>query len=375
MSLNKHKTAPIYASHKKVARKNTLQCLAAIIIVGVLLAALAFTFLIVIENFNMYSPGFYNAAMSFFKIFMIPCLMVTMLASCCYITYRFMLRPLSYLEQLAQAAKQLASPTEAPISLPEDLEDIEKNLNEVREHVIESQKAAQTANQRKDDLLIYLAHDLKTPLTSVLGYMKLIEDEPTMPAESISRYAAIARAKAERLEELINEFFEITRFSTSNLSLESMRVNLSRMLMQITSEFNPTLADKGLTWDLKIPEGIEIVCDPDKLERAIDNIVRNAVIYSYEKSVLQFALSPTNDGVEISIQNQGRTIPQEKLKRIFEQFYRVDTSRSSDTGGAGLGLAIAKEIIELHHGTITAYSADETIRFVMHLPSDCQKIV
>ena len=375
MSLNKHKAAPIYASHKKAARKNTLQYLAAIIIVEVLSAALAFIFLIVIENFRMDSPDFFNAAMSFFKFFMIPCLVVTMLASCCYITYRFMLRPLRYLEQLTQAAKQLASPTEAPISLPEEMEDIENNLNEIREHVIESQKTAQTANQRKDDLLIYLAHDLKTPLTSVLGYMKLIEDEPTMPAESISRYAGIARAKAERLEELINELFEITRFSTSNLSLESMHVNLSRMLMQITSEFNPTLADKGLTWDLKIPEGIEIVCDPDKLERAIDNIIRNAVIYSYENSVIQFALSPTDDGVEISIQNQGGTIPQENLERIFEQFYRVDTSRSGDTGGAGLGLAIAKEIIELHHGTITAYSADETIRFVMHLPSDCQKIV
>lgn len=373
--MNKHKTDHMYASYKKAAHKNTLRYFAIIIILGVVFVALPLIFLSFIEYFRMRSPDFFNEAMSFFKFFMIPCWVVTILVACYYITYRFMLRPLSYLGQLEEAAKQLASPTEAPILLPEEMKDIENNLNEVRERTIESQKAAQIANQRKDDLLIYLAHDLKTPLTSVFGYVKLIEDEPTMPAESISRYAAIARAKAERLEELINEFFEITRFSTSKLSLESTHTNLSRMLMQITSEFNPILANKGLTWDLQIPEGIEIECDTDKLERAIDNVIRNAIIYSYEKSVIQFALSQTNEGVEISIQNKGRTIPQEKLERIFEQFYRVDTSRSSDTGGAGLGLAIAKEIIELHHGTIKAYSADEIIRFVMYLPSDCKKIV
>jgi two-component system sensor histidine kinase VanS len=269
----------------------------------------------------------------------------------------------------------LAVPSEAPVILSKAIKEIENNLNRVREQALASQKAEQTANQRKNDLLIYLAHDLKTPLTSVLGYLKLIEDEPEISPEAISRYAGIARTKAERLEYLINEFFEITRFSAGELALEPVHVNLSRMLMQITNEFNPTFAEKGLTWELNIPEGIEIVCDTDKLERAIDNIVRNAMLYSFEKSVVQFSLSQTDSGVEICIQNKGNTIPEEKLKRIFEQFYRVDVSRSSDTGGVGLGLAITKEIIELHHGTIAAYSANETIRFVILLPNECQKIV
>ena len=193
--------------------------------------------------------------------------------------------------------------------------------------------------------------------------------------ELISKYTGIARGKAERLEELINEFFEITRFSTNKLVLEPKATNISRMLIQITYEFNPVLRGKNLQWDLQIPESIEIVCDADKLERAVDNLIRNAINYSFSDSVIQFTLVSMPGSVQICVQNRGNTIPPEKLERIFEQFYRLDSARSSDTGGAGLGLAIAKEIIELHHGIITAYSADELIRFTIQLPLDCQKTV
>ena len=126
---------------------------------------------------------------------------------------------------------------------------------------------------------------------------------------------------------------------------------------------------------MQIPESIEIVCDADKLERAVDNLIRNAINYSFSDSVIQFTLVSMPGSVQICVQNTGNTIPPEKLERIFEQFYRLDSARSSDTGGAGLGLAIAKEIIELHHGIITAYSADELIRFTIQLPLDCQKTV
>lgn len=294
---------------------------------------------------------------------------------CYYIAYRFQLRPLAYLDDVTEAAQLLAAPTEAPVSLPPALKNIEDDLNTVRVQALKSQKAAREAEQRKNDLLVYLAHDLKTPLTSVLGYLKLLEDEPDISPEMIAKYTGIARTKAERLEELINEFFEITRFSTNKLVLDPVSTNLSRMLMQITYEFSPVLKEKNLQWELKIPENIEIVCDVDKLERAIDNLIRNAVNYSFPNSSIQFTLIPLAGSVQICVQNKGNTIPPEKLERIFEQFYRLDTARSSNTGGAGLGLAIAKEIIELHHGVITAYSADELIRFTIQLPLDCQKIV
>ena len=138
--------------------------------------------------------------------------------------------------------------------------------------------------------------------------------------------------------------------------------------MQITYEFNPVLKEKDLQWDLQIPENIEIVCDADKLERAIDNLIRNAVNYSFPNSAIQFTLIPLTGSVQICVQNKGNTIPPEKLERIFEQFYRLDAARSSDTGGAGLGLAIAKEIVDAHNGKISATSENNKTTFTVVLP-------
>lgn len=361
--------------HKKTAMKNAAKFLALLIGFEVGLVMIFWLILIIVTSTDLYYSDAFLPWKPLLQILMYVGFVILSILGCYYIAYRFQLRPLEYLDDVTEAAQLLATPTDAPVSLPSELKNIEDDLNTVRVQTLESQKAAREAEQRKDDLLVYLAHDLKTPLTSVLGYLKLLEDEPDISPELISKYTGIARTKAERLEELINEFFEITRFSTNKLVLEPASTNLSRMLMQITYEFNPVLKEKDLQWDLQIPENIEIVCDADKLERAIDNLIRNAVNYSFPNSAIQFTLIPLAGSVQICVQNKGNTIPPEKLERIFEQFYRLDAARSSDTGGAGLGLAIAKEIIELHHGVITAYSADELIRFTIQLPLDCQKIV
>ena len=357
--------------HKRLAIKTTIQFITIIILFEVAYILLNLLFLIIMGATNLDQTEAFQA----FKPFLIPIMVVVAIAGCSYISFRFMLRPLEHLDEVAEAAQKLAHPTDAPIILSGNLKNIEDDLNRVREQTLQSLKNAQIADQRRDDLLVYLAHDLKTPLTSVLGYLKLIEDEPEITPELVCKYTGIARKKAQRLEELINEFFEITRFSTQKLSLELTQTHLSRMLMQITYEFNPILAEKGLEWDLQIAENIEIMCDADKLERAIDNLIRNAVNYSYPNTKIFFSLTQISDGIRICVQNKGQTIPPEKLERIFEQFYRLDAARSSDTGGAGLGLAIAKEIIELHHGTIATYSENENIQFIIHLPFGSQKIV
>ncbi len=363
-------------THKQMAKKNAVKLLAVLVGFEVGLVMLFLLALIIVTSADWW---YHSESFAVWK----PLLRVITYAvfaglsimGCYYIAYRFQLKPLEYLDDVTEAAQLLATPTEAPVSLPPDLKKIEDDLNTVRIQTLESQKAAQEAEKRRDDLLVYLAHDLKTPLTSVLGYLKLLEDEPDISPELISKYTGIARDKAERLEELINEFFEITRFSTNKLTLEPALTNLSRMLMQITYEFNPVLKDKNLKWNIQIPENIELLCDADKLERAIDNLIRNAINYSFNDSIIQFTLVQLENSVQICVENTGNTIPPEKLEKIFEQFYRLDIARSSNTGGAGLGLAIAKEIVELHHGIITAYSADERIRFTIQLPLDCQKIV
>jgi two-component system sensor histidine kinase VanS len=167
---------------------------------------------------------------------------------------------------------------------------------------------------------------------------------------------------------LINEFFEITRFNLSNLSLEISRLNMTRMLEQIVYEFKPLLDEKNLSCHLDIDHHLDIRCDVPKIERVFDNLIRNAINYSFEDSTIVISAKKKPSGIQLKFKNSGNTIPPEKLIRIFEQFFRLDTARTSNTGGAGLGLAIAKEIVELHKGTISAYSANEMIEFTIDLP-------
>ena len=291
------------------------------------------------------------------------------------ITYYFMSKPLRYLDQVVAASGQLVTDRNEPIVLPESMKNVQDELNLFREQAIRSEAMAKEAEQRKNDLIVYLAHDLKTPLTSVIGYLTLLQDEPQLSAELRARYTGIALEKALRLEDLVNEFFDITRFNLTALTLDLERVDLTRMLSQIISEFSPILAEKGLFWETDLSPGVELIFDANKLERVFDNLIRNAVNYSYENSAVSLSMRVEADKVQIVVKNHGRTIPPDKLSRIFEQFFRLDSSRASSTGGAGLGLAISKEIVELHHGAIRAESENESIAFTVLLPMDCQKIV
>ncbi len=281
----------------------------------------------------------------------------------------------SFFQEVVDATEQLYQEDADLIQLSEPLKELENRMNQTKVNILKNERIAREAEQRKNDLVTYLAHDLKTPITSVIGYLTLLQDEPQISAELRAKYTGIALNKAERLEELINEFFDITRFNLSKLTLEVERINLSRMLEQIASEFYPILAEKQLEWHMEIAPNVEILCDSDKLERVFDNLIRNAVNYSYVKTDIFLSMQQREDMVEILVQNKGKTIPPEKLERIFEQFFRLDSARSSKTGGTGLGLAISKDIVELHGGSIKAQSMNESISFLVELPVDCQKIV
>ena len=290
------------------------------------------------------------------------------IAGILWLTSRAMGKPLRYLDDVIDASAQLIANKEAPVELPTELYAVQEQLELFRVQALRSEQLAKEEEKRKDDMIVYLAHDLKTPLTSVVGYLNLLQDEPQISAETRARYVGIALDKALRLEELINEFFDITRFSLTTMTLVPEPTNLTRMLEQVAFEFQPMLAEKSLTLKSQLAPGVQMLCDRDKLERVFDNLLRNAINYSYPESDILLSMEPQGDHVVIQVQNSGAAIAPEKLAHIFEQFFRLDSSRSSSTGGAGLGLAIAREIVELHGGTITAESEGEKILFTVALP-------
>ena len=285
------------------------------------------------------------------------------------IILRFYLNGFSkYFKEINRGIDALIEENTGDIVLSSELTVTEKKINHIK-HTLEQRKlATELAEQRKNDLVVYLAHDLKTPLTSVIGYLTLLRDENQISEELREKYLSISLEKAEHLEDLINEFFEITRFNLSNITLEYSRVNLTRMLEQLTYEFKPMFLEKNLKCELEIVPDTMIKCDVNKMQRVFDNLLRNAVNYSFDDGTIHIVATQNENNLSIKFTNCGNTIPQEKLERIFEQFYRLDTARSSRSGGAGLGLAIAKEIVELHNGTITAKSENEVIEFEVTIP-------
>ena len=304
----------------------------------------------------------------FIKEYIILFLGMVLFAGWALITYYFMGRPLHYLDEVMGAAEKLVRPTEEQIILSDALKSIQDELNNVRETALLNANLTKEAEQRKNDLVVYLAHDLKTPLTSVIGYLTLLRDERQISEELRHKYLSISLSKAERLEDLINEFFEITRFNLSHITLQYKNVNLTRLFEQLIFEFQPMFQEKNLQCRLQAPADTMLRCDADRMQRVFDNLLRNAIFYSFENSIIEITVRQDDTQTSISFANRGNTIPPEKLSRIFEQFYRLDTSRSSQNGGAGLGLAIAKEIVGLHGGSISASSEEEHIRFDITIP-------
>lgn len=242
-------------------------------------------------------------------------------------------------------------------------------VNNIKTDIERKEYIAKEAETRKNDLVVYLAHDLKTPLTSIIGYLTLLEESPELPAAYRAKYTGITLDKAYRLESLINEFFDITRFNMQSMVMEKNRIDLSIMLRQLAEEFYPVLANKNLSVSFTIPEHIRIIGDRDKLARVFDNLLRNASSYSYENTQIGVSAFVENGKAVIMFSNTGDEIPPEKLNMLFEKFFRLDSARSTSSGGAGLGLAIAKEIVEMHGGSISAGSDRNRTVFTVTLPN------
>lgn len=277
-------------------------------------------------------------------------------------------KTLGYIDTIVEVSEMLITPDDKMIRLPMELKQVEDRMNEAKQNVARNARLAKEAEQRKNDMVMYLAHDIKTPLTSVIGYLSLLDEAPDMPPEQKEKYVNITLEKANKLEKLVDEFFEITRYNFQTGILSKEKIDLYNMLTQMTDEFYPLLSAKGKQSVIHVPEDMNIYGDPDKLARVFNNILKNAAAYSPDNSVIDITAEISGDMVSIVFTNAG-SIPKDKLASIFDKFYRLDSARSSDTGGAGLGLAIAKEIVILHSGRIYAGSNDNQTSFTVELPA------
>ena len=319
------------------------------------------------------SPEVYNNFREFFysitsvRTLIIPILIIWIIGTL-VLLYRLLKKVFGYIDEVGKATEDLVNKDVEYIELPDELEEIQKRMNHLKRESEKNEKLAKENEEKKDELIVYLAHDIKTPLTSMIGYLSLLDEIDDMPKKQRKNYISIALDKSYRLEDLINELFDVARFNSEKIILEKEKLNLNLMLEQIIDDFYPTLRELNKSIKLNYEEKININADPDKLSRVFNNLIKNAISYSKEESEIVINLKKDTNNVVVEVINKGKQISKEKLSKIFEKFYRLDSARTSRTGGSGLGLAIAKDIVELHNGTIIAESNEEETTFRVTLP-------
>jgi signal transduction histidine kinase len=218
----------------------------------------------------------------------------------------------------------------------------------------------------KNELITNVSHDLRTPLTSIKGYLGLIKEKRYMQEEQLQEFIDIAYNKSEKLEILINDLFEYTKLMGDKVILDKQSISLNGLLQQLIDELSPISEENNLTIVHQfINENVIVNVDPNKTVRVFENLLMNAIRYSLKPGKIEVTLGKEEDYALVNIKNKCEDLSEEELLRIFDRFYRVEKSRASDTGGSGLGLAIAKNIVELQGGSIKVEYKDGYISFTV----------
>lgn len=350
------------------------QCMISLTIMGIIMIILAESRAIFDFQwlYNIF-PHLYDLLDNIYELvferaYFIFIIFVTTLIIVLSLLYKLLNKIFSYVFAVSESADKLFDKNVEYINLPPEMVEVEKKLNHFKTEAIKNERLARENEQKKDELIVYLAHDIKTPLTSMIGYLSLLSEIKDMPQEQRNRYIDIALDKSYRLEYLINELFDVARFNSEKIVLEKEEINLNLMLEQIADDFYPTLKEMNKKINFTSDEKTILYADPDKLSRVFNNLIKNAVNYSKENTDIDISILNKENQATVKITNKGKQIPKEKLDKIFEKFYRLDSSRTSKTGGSGLDLAIAKEIVELHGGRIYAESDMKETTFSVILP-------
>ena len=258
------------------------------------------------------------------------------------------------------------------VMLPNDkadcLGELERDINAMAMQIENAFRTKEEMEQSKDDFIVNIAHDLRTPLTSIIGYLSFLTERELDP-EISAKYAAIAYEKAGQLESLVESLFDIAHFAMDSVPLNKEAVNLKKMLMQKQDEMFPQLHSAEMEIHLDVPETLpRINMDSELMARAFDNLIVNAVRYASEGRILDIRVVLGEDHVLLSFVTHANPVPESELEHIFDKLYRLEKSRSVQTGGTGLGLSISRRIVELHGGTLTARQAEGGTAFDISLP-------
>lgn len=256
-----------------------------------------------------------------------------------------------------------------PFTLKGDHQRVVDSVNALVDSVIESMNEERKIEQSKDELITNVSHDLRTPLTSIIGYLGLIENQQYKNEDDVLKYTHTAFLKAEQMKSLVEDLFEYTKVRQASTKMTFNQISVEPMLEQLAASFELEAEKKGMEIDAKAtPKNIKIEGDSEKLGRLFNNLILNALKYAKGGKHINLEATQKGDQIIFKVSNDGEQIPEKSLKHLFERFYRVESSRSKATGGTGLGLAIAQSIVELHHGKISVTSSEKLTSFKVELP-------
>ncbi|MCI8886903.1 MAG: HAMP domain-containing histidine kinase [Hungatella sp.] len=245
------------------------------------------------------------------------------------------------------------------------------NLNKMVEDIRQLMDKERESERTKNELITNVAHDLRTPLTSIIGYLELLSGPTGLTPELEKKYINITYTKAKRLEKLIEDLFGFTKLNYGKVSMKIGKVDIVKLLSQLLEEFYPNFMDKNLAYELQSNVPAKIInADGNLLARLFDNLINNAIKYGADGKRIVVKIHATDGVVTVSVTNYGYVIPKDELPLLFDKFYRVEQSRSTNTGGTGLGLAIARNIVDMHGGTIGVTSDLNGTVFTVRLQVD-----
>ena len=281
---------------------------------------------------------------------------------------------MSYITKISSAMRNISEGdlnTTVEVIGDDEFSDMAVNLNRMVEEIRELMDKERESERTKNELITNVAHDLRTPLTSIIGYLELLSGPVSMDQDMQKKYIDITYTKAKRLQKLIEDLFGFTKLNYGKISMRVSKVDIIKLLGQLLEESYPNFSNKNLSYELQSNVSAKVImADGNLLARLFDNLINNAIKYGAEGKKILVRLHATEAVVTVSVINYGYVIPKEELPLLFEKFYRVEQSRSTNTGGTGLGLAIAKNIVDMHGGTINVSSDLKGTVFAVKLKVD-----